>query len=293
MISLCSLENHESLQKMLQNSFGLSLNQIKKYINKKNLSRKVAKSDELSLPIELLNNLRINPNYVGPQIKIILEDDNFLVLSKPEKVHCHPLNYSDQNNILSFLRKENFSKYLKINALNYDRSLIYRLDYETSGVIILANTNELYENLRKEFHKQVKRKTYLCICKGRLKEESLILKQYFKKFGPKGEKQVVYQNAEVDSSLGEMNVHQIAYDDKKDLCLLRVELKTGLRHQIRAGLASIGNSIIGDDLYGDRKEERLYLHAYEYEILINKVKKCYRDPKAKLFDKFFDLNRFL
>jgi 23S rRNA pseudouridine1911/1915/1917 synthase len=71
-----------------------------------------------------------------------------------------------------------------------------------------------------------------------------------------------------------------------DKSLLMIELKTGLRHQIRAQLSYLGFPILGDELYGGNKAERLYLHAWRYEW-----SEFVEDNHMDLFDRFFDLNR--
>lgn len=292
MLSLSSLSSEDTLSDWLKKKFNISQNQLKKFLNKKQLSLKVESKKELQLPIDLMNSLMINPIYEGPEIKILNEDSEFLVLSKPFRVHCHPLKYTDHDNILSFLRENNYYRYLQVNTDQYDRSLVYRLDYETSGLLVLANRDELYNKLRKNFHQQVKTKIYIAICEGDISFEGNCA-QYFKDFGPKGQQQKVFATLVPKSNKGEMTISKIAYNKERKLSLVKVELKTGLRHQIRAGMYFLGNPILGDELYGGAKSERLFLHAYEYKIEINSDVKRYRDTNLSLFNKFFDLNSLL
>ena len=74
----------------------------------------------------------------------------------------------------------------------------------------------------------------------------------------------------------------------KGVSLVLVNLKTGLRHQIRAQLSFLGFPILGDELYGGRKAERVFLHALRYEF-----SDIVEDSNAELFNIFFDLNRAL
>jgi 23S rRNA pseudouridine1911/1915/1917 synthase len=91
-----------------------------------------------------------------------------------------------------------------------------------------------------------------------------------------------------DSTEGVLKVKKVLGKEGKSLLL--VKLETGLRHQIRAQLSHLGFPILGDELYGGMKDQRVYLHALKYEW---EAEAEAEDSEAELFDRFFDLNSAL
>ncbi len=280
---VCSLKNYSKKSDFI-NDLGSSRSFAKKYM--KNLSDPINEKEVLSIPIDVLNRGLINPLYNGEKIEIIHECEKFLALNKPTKVHMHPHSYSESDNILSFLRSQNLNHVLEVNSSNYDRGLLYRLDYETSGIVVLSKSNELYELIRNNFNEISKRKIYLTIVEGKLEGKEYLESKIIES-GVKGKKMKLDENGKSCS----LSYEVIRSNEK--FSLLKVELETGLRHQIRCQLASIGHSIIGDNLYGNIASDRLYLHAYEYEFEVNNQIYNFKSKKLELFSKFFNVDSIL
>jgi 23S rRNA pseudouridine1911/1915/1917 synthase len=280
------LHDEETLKSALQDLLECSGQLLKKYFSSKELTRAVKARESISVPLDFVNHLRINPEFSGPLPKILKDTKDYLVVHKPPFLHCHPLCYSDKDTILNFLVKENKSDVLKVNPENYDRGLLFRLDYETSGVLVLAKNQKLLERLRRDFT-QMKSKYYWAIVDGDFDREGRHA-HYFRATGVKGHKQVVTDSQKPDSTEGVLKVKKVLGKEGKSLLL--VKLETGLRHQIRAQLSHLGFPILGDELYGGMKDQRVYLHALKYEW---EAEAEAEDSEAELFDRFFDLNSAL
>ena len=97
----------------------------------------------------------IYPIYEGPKIDVLYEDSNCIILNKSPSTHSHPLKYNEKDNCLSFLRENNYFEALKVNEYNMDRGLLYRLDYGTSGVLVLVKDELDYLHLRDNFNNLV------------------------------------------------------------------------------------------------------------------------------------------
>ncbi len=282
LISLSVWKSNGSLEDFLK-ELSYSKNQQKKYLPKKYLTRKIKDKEELLLPIDLINHLKINPQYIGQKIKILYEDNKFLVLNKPSKLHCHPLNYSETNNCLSFLASQN----IKLeNKDFYDRTLLYRLDFETSGVLVLTKKQSDYEYIREHFHTMMKDKIYLAIIEG--KDVPLgVLQDHLLPFGSKSHKMKVARGGKLATcEILEAFPHQ-----NQNLTLVKIKLESGLRHQLRVQLSHLGFPILGDTLYGGTQAQRLFLHAYCYRFSYESKEYEFISYEAELFDNFFDLNR--
>lgn len=276
------LQDEESLKSALQNCLHSSGQQLKKFYSSKQLQRPVTAKDVLRLPLDLVNHLQINPDFVGTRPSVIKEDSLYIALHKPPGIHCHPHDYSDKNTLLNYLAQEKKFEALNVNQEHYDRGLLHRLDLETSGVVLLAKTPRVHQNTRGDFQTEVRRKFYWAVVNGSFNKEGLWT-HYLKGAGVKGSKQKVSDFEFEQSSPGTLAVMKVTEHQGKSLLL--VNLKTGLRHQIRAQLSHLGFPILGDELYGGIKAERLFLHALRYEWM-----DVVEDPNAELFDGLFDLN---
>lgn len=284
-IEFCWLADWPLLKNALQDTLGSSGQLLKKHFSSKELSRAVIKQHAYRLPLDLTNHMGINPQFLGPMPAVLKESDDYLVIHKPANVHSHPHCYSDQDTLLNFLAQAGYWKVLDVNKTNYDRGLLYRLDYETSGIMLVAKNEKYFSEMRLNFKSAMKNKFYLAVVNGDFNQEGYWT-HYFKGSGSKGSKQRVEEFAMPESDEGSLEVKKILCTGNKSLVL--VNLNSGLRHQIRAQLAALGFPIVGDELYGGSQAERLFLHAWRYEW-----SEIEEDNSADLFDSFFDLNSCL
>ena len=277
-IEFCSLIDKNSLFDLLCDDLSISKSSLKTY--KKQLKKSIRQRDEITIPIDLLNKDLISPSYTGPHIDILFEGDDFIAIDKPFNMHGHPLSYSESDNVLSFLRSTGKVASLGFASGEKERGLLYRLDFVTSGVLVYSKS-EHSSLVREEIHQ----KTYLAIVEGKISQSGL-LQQFFTPSGSKGSVMKVGESGQFE---GKMNVELLSFNEAENLSLVKIELETGLRHQIRAGLAYLGHPILGDERYGGRKHERVYLHAYQYGVRDY----LFISDRPELFDRFFDLNSVL
>lgn len=281
-IELTALEDWESYEDFCQKALKITRSQIKKYDLP---SRKIKGKDKISIPANLLNNGLISPFYKGPEIDIIYEDQDFLVVNKPPFINGHPLHYCEEDNILSWIRSSGDQEKLKvlnIDQQSHERGLLYRLDRETSGVLVLAKKDSIYQNIRKNFNQCAKEKIYTALVSGHLKKQGELL-HYLLPYGEKGYKQLAFDtlndvplSKRDEAKEAKLVIDKIVYEGENTKVTIR--LITGLRHQIRSQLASLGHPILGDELYGGKGERRLFLHATIYTLLFNEKNYHFHSP---------------
>lgn len=257
----CLLESTSSVEDFLKQTFHCSASRLKKFFDKAFLNKSMLAQQTLNLPLDFINYGEINPVYDGPFIETLFENELFLVLKKPSNLFVHPLSYDEKNNVLSFLRQVR-PELLSVNKEEYDRGLLYRLDFETSGVLIYVKVEEAYRFLRDHFKTTAKKKIYHCLVEGECKLSGEFT-HYFSSGEEKG-KRVLVKNEGMNP--GTLTLKPISYNKEADVTLMEVELYHGLRHQIRAQLSHLGFPIRGDKFYGGREASRLYLNASNYEI---------------------------
>ncbi|MAW07972.1 MAG: hypothetical protein CME61_06785 [Halobacteriovoraceae bacterium] len=280
-ISLCLIEEI-SVREFLE-SRGISRNRIKKFKLKSSFLDSVKK--EISLPIDLLNDQIINPQFFRNDCKLIEETESFVSLHKPHNLHSHPLSYSEWDNCLSYLRSKNKWELLEVNSTNYDRGLLYRLDFGTSGLLIFSKKEKFIQ----EFRKLPKKKIYLAIVQGRI-DANFTFKHFIDFHGEKKRKARTNSSESPNAKIEGRLIH---FNEKRQLSLVEINLFEGLRHQIRAQMSSEGFPIYGDVLYGGKSAERIFLHAFKYEFEIEGRKYCFKDKDFTHSSRYFSKENYL
>lgn len=279
-ISLCLI--NVSLSEFLE-SKKISKSQAKKWGVK---AKTLEKTGTVEVPLNLLNNLLINPKFCGEEPSIIFEDEHLIVLHKPIGIHNHPLSYLESDNCLSYLREtDSKNRALFTDVERYDRGLLYRLDYLTSGLLIFSKRDgeaDLYRQKQGN-------KFYLAICEGKIKD-NFSLENFITYHGPKKSHAQVHLVGEEKEKANLIGT-RVDYNDEQDLSLCLINLNQGKRHQIRAQLSNFGFPILGDTQYGGGKSPRMYLHAYHYEFTHFNNEYSLFDENLDLFERVFDLHR--
>jgi 23S rRNA pseudouridine1911/1915/1917 synthase len=279
----CPLEEHSSIESLLKTCFKASGQQIKKYgLNKNWLARKALARDVIKLPLSFVNRQEVYPVCEDTRVQVVGEGQDILALHKPFGVHTHPLNYTATRNLVSWLAAHGYAALTRVNAAGMDRGCLWRLDGETSGLVLYAKNDETYRDVRENFATHFRKKYYLAIVHGDAPGMRDV-RHHLSASGVDGHKMKV----SVGGQPALLHYEALAHKDGKTLVL--VELVTGVRHQIRIQLASLGHPIVGDELYGGAKAQRMYLHCWRYES----EGQVWTDNEAELFNDFFDLHSLL
>lgn len=286
MSAVSTLYAYSSLEEALLENLNISRSQLKKRANlkKASLEKPLYSKDEFSIPLELFNYGLVSSTYSGPEVEIISIEEPFIVLNKPAKVHSHPLHYNEQDNLLSFLRSKCLDKTLGFYSLSYDRGLLHRLDFETSGVILYCKDEVLKREYFEQRDKLIIDKIYYALVKPNLLKPGILHHQ----LDLSGDKVRLVKNSSNSSKDVSLEILQVM--KVKGFDLVKVKLFGGARHQIRAQLAFSGAPILGDELYGGDKATRLFLHSSSYKIIVNSVTKEFKATLPLAFGDFLDLN---
>lgn len=226
---------------------------------------------------------------VKPSFKIIYEDDNVLVVSKPMGLLVHNpenknmMTLTDQ--VVTYLvQKGEYDPKTK----GFIPSPAHRLDRNTSGLVIYGKNMESLQELNNAFkeHDNLE-KHYLALVVGRLDKDGKIENQLLKDANTKLVRVVRSGGQEAISFY-----KPIKFNDKYSL--VDVEIKTGRTHQIRVHMSSIGHPVVGDKKYGDFGNnsyfyktynwENQFLHAYKLKLLKVGSKLNYLEGKEFVCD---------
>jgi RluA family pseudouridine synthase len=140
--------------------------------------------------------------------------------------------------------------------------IVHRLDRATSGVIICAKTPEALSFLQKQFSQRKAKKRYVAVVQGHMLEEHAVIDMPIERNPKKPQTFRVGVNGK--AAITEYQVDQAS----EHYSLLELQPQTGRTHQLRVHLNQLGHPILGDELYGGKPAERLFLHAYSLEITV-------------------------
>ena len=179
-----------------------------------------------------------------PPLSVLFEDDHLLALNKPAGVVVHPAYKHPAGTLLNALRA-----YASQWPANTRPSLLGRLDRLTSGIIVVAKTASVHARLQATLVSRHATKEYLAVVYGRVNvvcgEIELPLAP-----DPFDRRRVVVSPADgVPSATRWTRLARVAAP-KAGLALLRCQLLTGRKHQIRVHLAARGWPLVGDPTYG-------------------------------------------
>ena len=214
--------------------------------------------------------LSIEPQPLSPEPEILYEDKNLLIINKPAGIIVHPtVNNINNPSIAGWLLK----KYPFVSNVGEDKlrpGIVHRLDKETSGVLILAKNNRVFDYFKNLFKKKKIKKKYIALVRGEIKKQQGIIDFPLirSKKSPIKRKIVVKKN-KGKIALTRYKVLKLY----QGYTLLEIFLETGRTHQIRVHLASIGFPVVGDKMYGKLKKtgklhlSRHFLHAQEISFV--------------------------
>ena len=178
---------------------------------------------------------------------ILHEDDDLLVVDKPGDVVCHPSKAGPWSSLVGALRE-----HTGLPTVH----LIFRLDRETSGVVVLAKTSAMASRLQTALQRRRIGKRYQAILTGRLSDEVRVDQA----LGDDVTSPVFVKSTVVPAGEGKEAAtvfRPLGSSRGGEFTLVDVLLETGRKHQIRAHAYWLGHPVVGDKIYGP--DARLYL----------------------------------
>ena len=197
------------------------------------------------------------------KIKVIYEDNQIIVVEKPENIPSQEDKTGDID-MLTIVKKYIKEKYNKPGEVYV--GLIHRLDRPVGGVMVFARTSKAASRLSEQVRNKTLKKTYIAVVDGKIEQNEGILEDYLYKDERNNLSRVVDKNKK-NAKYAKLEYQVLDYDEKRDLTTVKINLHTGRHHQIRVQFANFGHSLFGDQKYGTRgKGKQIRLWAYELEL---------------------------
>jgi 23S rRNA pseudouridine1911/1915/1917 synthase len=184
----------------------------------------------------------------------LYEDDCLIAIDKPPDVPVHPAGRLLHHTVITALHREyrNFAD----PSMDVIPKLCHRLDLETSGVLLVAKTQQALTFVQAQFERRTVKKEYLVLVHGRVAEDAGLVDL---PLGPAIGGLATEMAVRHDSGQPARTRWRVV-QRWRDHSLLHIDLLTGRHHQIRVHMAALRHPVVGDKLYGT--DEGLFLrHA--------------------------------
>ncbi|MEA2049321.1 MAG: RluA family pseudouridine synthase [Campylobacterota bacterium] len=260
-------DTQERLDIFLSKKMDETRNQIDHLINKGCVEVENKKKAKSGLKLHIGQKVVVNLPKVVKQdalkvdfdVDIVYEDDTFMVLNKPTGVIVHGAASVSEPTLVDWLKLKDIS--LSTISGEERHGIVHRLDKGTSGLIVIAKTNEAHVALSKQLENKTMGRYYLAFIDLPLKDDITINKPIARNPNNRLKMGIVPHGKSAKTSFS-----KIALSKNSKYELIAAKLFTGRTHQIRVHLESNDRHILGDSLYGFKgnidKITRVYLHAF-------------------------------
>ncbi len=198
-------------------------------------------------------------------LDIIYEDGDVAVVNKPQGMTVHAGNGNTEGTLVNALlyRLDSLSG---INGV-LRPGIVHRIDKDTSGLLVVAKNDKAHLSLSKQIEEKTCRRTYLALLEGVVKRDGGTVTTYIGRDPSDRIKMAV-----VSPEKGKLAItdYTVLKRYKENFTLCRFDLRTGRTHQIRVHARHIGYPVVGDPVYGIKKQRfslnGQLLHAWRLQF---------------------------
>jgi 23S rRNA pseudouridine1911/1915/1917 synthase len=179
-------------------------------------------------------------------LKVVYEDEDLAVVEKPAGLSVHPGAGTGVETIVHAL----LFRFKDLSSAGGETrpGIVHRIDKWTSGLLIVAKTNEAHVRLSRAFQERTVEKRYLTLVHGKMAKPSGEIALNI------GRHPRVRTRMSVQKGRGRVALSTYrTIEEIRGFSLLEVDIKTGRTHQIRVHLSAIGHPVVGDNVYGESR----------------------------------------
>ncbi len=192
-------------------------------------------------------------------LNIIYEDEDLAVVYKPQGMVVHPADGNKDGTLVNALLYH-MDSLSDVNGGDIRPGIVHRIDKDTSGVLLVAKNNKAHESLAKQLEEHSVTRKYLALVEGRIKEDKGTVDAPIGRNPSDRKKMAVVEGGR------RAVTHFRVVERFEDNTLVEAQLETGRTHQIRVHMKYIKHPVVGDPVYGIRKQrfrlEGQLLHAH-------------------------------
>jgi tRNA pseudouridine32 synthase / 23S rRNA pseudouridine746 synthase len=184
--------------------------------------------------------------------QIVYQDDVLVVVNKPAKLLTVPGRHpANQDCLIRRVQRE-----------FYTAEVVHRLDYDTSGLVVLPLTKRVLSELSKQFQARTVQKSYVAVVNGKLAKKNGVIDL---PIVADAQQRPLYKICQQTGKPSVTRYQLLSYDSVSDQSRVQLQPITGRSHQLRVHMLALGHAMLGDTLYAPAqiaaKSPRLMLHA--------------------------------
>ena len=217
-------------------------------------------------------------------LDVVYEDDDILVINKPQGMVVHPANGHYSGTLVNALMYQADS----LSSINgvIRPGIVHRIDKDTSGLLCVAKNDNAHHFLAEQLKDHTMAREYIALVRGVIKENSGTIEM------PIGRDKKDRQKMAVTKEGKPAVTHFVVLERFKNHTLVKCQLVSGRTHQIRVHMSAIGYPVEGDPLYSGKNYDKLYqngqlLVAFKLKLIHPQTKKemVFEIPLPDYFEK--------
>lgn len=216
---------------------------------------KLAVGDQVVITPEAPQKIDLAPENIP--LDIVYEDDDVVVVNKPQGMVVHPAPGHPNHTLVNALLY-----HCPLSTINgeFRPGIVHRIDKDTSGLLMVAKNDMAHRSLAAQLKAKTNKREYVALVHGVIKQDTGTIDAPIGRSRKDRKKQAIVADGR------HAVTHFKVLKRYRHYTLVSCRLETGRTHQIRVHMKSIGHPLAGDPLYGPRKTlpgNGQYLHARE------------------------------
>jgi len=182
-------------------------------------------------------------------IDIVYEDEYLMAINKSAGIICHPARATQTGTVANAVafHAEQLSK----GSDPFRPGIIHRLDKNTTGIMVIAKTDEAHWRISAQFERRTTRKEYFAVCHGRIKLDGDIINKPLAPHPETTQRMVLPSASPPRQAMFKEAITEYRVEKRyHGYTTVKLMPKTGRTHQLRVHMSSIGHPIVGDTMYG-------------------------------------------
>ena len=256
-------------------------------VNDKNVKSSyiVKENDVIDIPVLTEEEIKAEPEKLN--LDIVYEDDDVIVVNKPNGMVVHPAIGNTKHTLVNGLLYH--SKELSKKNGEFRPGIVHRIDAYTTGLLMIAKNDKAHDFLAKQLSEKTTHRKYIALVWGVINNDTGTID------APIGRDINDRKKMSITADGKEAITHFKVLERYKTATLIELKLETGRTHQIRVHMNYINHPVVNDPVYGKRKlidNTGQCLHAKELGFIHPKTKK-YMEFTVELPECFINiLNKF-